>query len=148
MSTFIKGEGLILYIHDGSIYRPIACLTSNSLAETRGVIETQTKCSPGVTEKSSGTYAYNISAEGLYIDTTSIGAEVTKASHDYLHTVMASGASFTWKMDTKLTDTTAYYGTAVLTDLEATGAAGDEFASFSATLDGSGAIVTVDPELP
>lgn len=145
MTTFIKGELLVLYIHDGSIYRPIACLTSNSLSQTRGIIEAQTKCSPGVVEKSTGSMSYSISAEGLYIDTTSVGAEITKASHDYLKTLMDSGASFTWKMDTGLTDNDSYFGTAVLTDLEMTAAAGDEFTSFSSSLDGSGAIVTIDP---
>jgi len=145
MSTFIKGEDLILYIHDGSIYRPIACLTSNSFAQSRSIIEAQTKCSPGVVEKSTGGMSYNLSAEGNYIDTTSAGGEVTKASHDFLKTLMDSGASFTWKMDTGLADTTAYYGTAVLTDLEMTAAAGDEFTTFSSTLDGSGAILSVDP---
>jgi len=56
MSNFIKGEILLLYVYDsgGSIYRPVACLTSNSLSQTRNVIEAQTKCDPGVTIKQSG----------------------------------------------------------------------------------------------
>lgn len=145
MSTFIKGEGLILYIHDGTIYRPIACLTSNSLAQTRNVIEAQTKCSPGVVEKSSGSMSYSLSCEGNYIDTTSVGAEVTKASHDYLKGLIDSGVEFDWKMDTGLADNDAYYGQSVLTDLSLTAPAGDEFSTFSGTLDGSGAIVTADP---
>lgn len=141
----IKGEGLVLYIYDGAAYRPIACLTSNSLKETRSIIETQTKCDPGVTIKNTGPHSYELSCEGLYIDTTSVGAEVTKASHDYLRSLMASGVSFTWKQDTGLTDTVAYFGTAYLTDLEGSFGAGDENATFSATLNGSGAILTADP---
>jgi len=58
---------------------------------------------------------------------------------------MDSGSVFTWKMDSGLTDNDAYYGTSVLTDLELTAPAGDEFVTFSATLDGSGLIVIVDP---
>ena len=143
MSNFIKGEGLILYIHDGSIYRPIACLTSNSLSQTQNIIESQTKCDPGVVIKDAGTMSYDISAEGQYIDTTSVGAEVTRASHDYLHTIM--GTSKTWKMDTGLADTSAYYGTAIIGDLSLDAPAGDEIATFSCTLAGSGSIVTVDP---
>lgn len=143
--TLIKGDSIVLYVHDGSIYRPIACLTSNALAQTRGVIETQTKCDPGNTVKGAGSMSYNISAEGLYIDTTSAGEEVTKASHDYLKTIMDAGTSVTWKMDTGLADTAAYYGTAILSDLQATFPTGDEWANFSCTLEGSGAIVTVDP---
>jgi len=142
---FIKGEDLILYIHDGTIFRPIACLTSNSLDKTRGVITAQTKCMPGVTEKGVGAMEYNISCEGIYIDTTSTGAEVTKASHDYLNGVIDAGVPVIWKMDTGLTTHSSYFGTAVVTALNLSAPAGDEFATFSATLDGSGAIVTTDP---
>lgn len=145
MSTFIKGDALILYVHDGTIYRPIACLTSNSLSQTRGIIETQTKCDPGVIQRASGVLSYEISCEGNYIDTTSVGSEITKASHDYLKGVIEAGTAVTWKMDTGLTDTDAYFGTAIMTDLGADAPTGDEFATFSATLSGSGSIVTVDP---
>jgi len=144
MSNFIKGENLVLYIWDSSIYRPIACLTSNSLSQTQNIIESQTKCDPGVVIKDAGTMSYEITAEGQYIDTTSVGAEVTKASHDYLKSIM--GTEVTWKMDTGLTDTTAYYGTAIVGDLSLDASAGDELAVFSCTLAGSGSIVTVDPE--
>lgn len=145
MSTFIKGDALILYVHDGTVYRPIACLTSNSLSQTRGIIETQTKCDPGVIQRASGVLSYEISCEGNYIDTTSVGSEITKASHDYLKGVIEAGTAVTWKMDTGLTDTDAYFGTAIMTDLGADAPTGDEFATFSATLSGSGSIVTVDP---
>ena len=86
MSNFIKGDNIILYVHDGSIYRPIACLTSNSLSQDVNVIESQTKCDPGVVIKDPGSMTYEITFEGNYIDTTSVGAEVTKASHDYIKT--------------------------------------------------------------
>ena len=145
MATFIKGDVLILSIHDGSAYRPLACLTSNSISESMGVIETVTKCDPGVTQKEAGTYSYELSAEGEYIDTTSVGAETTKASHDYLHSIFAAGNSITWKLATGITDTAAYYGTGYLTELSADAPTGDEFATFSCTISGDGSIVTVDP---
>lgn len=143
MSNFIKGENLILYIYDDTIYRPIACLTSNSLSQTQSIIESQTKCNPGVVIKDPGTMSYDISAEGQYIDTTSVGAEVTKASHDYLFTLV--GTEVTWKMDTGLTDNAAYFGTAIIGDLSLDAPAGDEIATFSCSLAGSGAIVLIDP---
>ena len=145
MADFIKGDVLIFYVHDGTIYRPIACLTSNTLSQTRGVIETQTKCDPGLIQRAAGVLAYEISCEGEYIDTTSVGAEVTKASHDYLKGLMESGNEITWKMDTGITDTAAYYGTAFMTELSADAPTGDEFATFSCTLSGSGSILTADP---
>ncbi len=146
MSTFIKGDDIILYVHDGSIYRPVACLTSNSLSQTRNIIESQTKCDPGLVIKDAGSLTYEISFEGQYIDTTSSGAEVTRASHDYIMGLMNSGEKVTWKMDTGLTDTTDYYGEGVLADLSLDASAGDELASFSGSLSGSGAIVTTDPK--
>lgn len=143
--NFIKGDVIILYVHDATIYRPIACLTNNTLTQTRAIIESQTKCTPGQTEKDAGSLNNEISFEGRYIDTTSVGAEVTKASHDYLFGLMNAGTEVTWKMDTGLTDTTAYYGTGILSDLELDAQAGDEMANFSGTLSVNGAIVTVDP---
>ncbi len=142
-NTRIKGELIILSIHDGAAYRPIACLTSNSLSETQDIIDSQTKCDPGVLVREPGTYSYEISAEGEYIDTTSVGAEITKASHDYLHSVF--GTKVTWRMDTGLADTAFYYGTAIINDLSADFAAGEN-STFSASLSGSGVIVEADPE--
>jgi len=146
MSTFIKGDDLILYVHDGSIYRPVACLTSNSLSQTRNIIESQTKCDPGLVIKDAGSLMYEISFEGQYIDTTSSGAEVTRASHDYLMSLMNSGEKVTWKMDTGLTDVPDYFGEGIFADLSLDASAGDELASFSGSLSGSGAIVTTDPK--
>ena len=145
MTTPIKGEVGILYVHDGTIYRPVACLTSNSLSSTVSVIESQTKCYPGVTKKQAGISSYTIDAEGEYIDTTSVGGEVTKASHDYLLTKQLAKLPITWKLDTGVTGA-IYYGSAILSDLSLDQGAGDEISTFSVTLDGDGAIATVDPE--
>ena len=66
--AFIQGEDLILYLWDGSAaYEPVACLTSNSIEMTRGIIESQTKCDPGVTIKNPGIMSYSIPFEGEYI---------------------------------------------------------------------------------
>jgi len=145
MSTPIKGELGILYIHDGTLYRPIACLTSNSLNTAVSIIESQTKCYPGEVIKQAGTLSYALDAEGEYIDTTSIGGDDTKASHDYLLTKQQLLTPVTWKLDTGVTGA-IYYGTAILSDLTLDQGAGDEISTFSTTLEGSGAIVTVDPE--
>ena len=145
MATKIKGELLILSIWDSTIYRPIACLTSNNLSETQNIIESQTKCDPGVITKTAGTYSYELSAEGEYIDTTSATGAITLASHDYLHEVF--GTTVTWRLATGLTDKPFYYGNAILNDLSGDFASGDDLATFSASLAGSGAIVEVDPNI-
>jgi len=142
MSTFIKGEALVLYIHDGSTYEPVACLTSNSLSNTRNVIESQTKCDPGVIKKAAGSTSYEIAFEGQYIEN-----ETGKISHDgllaFINTI--SGTTQTWRMDTGQTATPFYYGTAILSDLELGADAGDELSTFSGTLSGDGLVLLVDP---
>jgi len=140
--SFIKGDGLILSIHDGAGYLPVACLTSNSLSTTRAVIETQTKCDPGQTIKRAGNFDYSISADGLYIDT---GVDDTKFSHDRLLALQMAGANVTWSISTGLVTNTTYYGTAAITDLNLDAPTGGENSTFSCTLSGSGAIVLVDP---
>jgi len=75
MADKIKGEGLILYIHDGALYRPVSCLTSNSLNTELAVIESQTKCAPGVVEKQAGAFSYTLEADAQLIDTTSVGGD-------------------------------------------------------------------------
>ncbi len=144
MATFIKGDTNILSVHDGTAYRPVACLTANSLASTLEVLETRTKCDPGVVITNAGAFAYSIGAEGLYID-TGVGGDITKASHDWLLIEQQAKNTLTWKLDTGLATNTAYYGTAVVTDLNLDSPTGSENATFSATLQGSGAIVTTDP---
>ena len=141
----IKGEVGILYVHDGDIYRPVACLTSNSLSTAVSVIESNTKCDPGVTKKQGGIFTYTIEAEGEYIDTTSVGGEVTKASHDYLLDKQKLKGLITWKLVTGVTGAT-YYGEAIISDLSLDQGAGDELSTFSVTLEGSGDIAETDPE--
>lgn len=143
MADFIKGEGLILYVWD-SAWKPIACLTSNSINRVKSIIETTTKCDPGVVIRGSGSKSYEIPFEGIYIDTTSVGAEVTKASHDTLMGLFDTDAEQDWKMDTGLADTPNYYGSGIFASLDFTAGSGDEFATFSGSISGSGAIGTVE----
>ena len=144
MALPVKGELGILSVWDGTIYRPVACLTSSSLASTVSVIESQTKCNPGLVIKQGGVCAYSSSAEGEYIDTTSVGGETTKASHDYLLEKQKLKTAIDWKLDTGVTSA-IYYGSAIITDLELSQGAGDELSTFSLTLDGSGDITETNP---
>lgn len=141
----IKGELGLLYIHDGTIYRPLACLTSSSFSPNVSVIESMTKCNPGVVTKTAGMFNYTLEGEGEYIDTTSVGGDNTKASHDYLFTKMTARLPITWKLDTGVTGV-IYYGFGIITDLPLEQGAGDELSTFSITIEGSGAVATVNPE--
>lgn len=141
--TIIHGKYGILSIWDTDAYKPVACLTSNSLATSLSVIESNTKCDPGNTVRNADQFSYDINADGEYIDTTSAGGEDTKASHDWLLEKQMAKTNVIWKLDSGLTDT-IYYGTAIISDLNLDQPA-DANSTFSATLSGSGAIVTTDP---
>lgn len=146
MSEKIKGEAEILYLWDGSAYEPIACLTSNDLSETRNIIESQTKCDPGLITKTPGSYSYEASFEGEFIKPeASLASWVEIAA--YIRDIASS--TVTWKITTTYADASTLdeYGTAILSDLSKTSPAGDELITFSGTLSGSGAITNVDPNV-
>lgn len=144
MATPIKGEVGILYVADGASYKPVACLTSNSLSTAVSVIESNTKCNPGVTKIQGGIYSYTLDAEGEYIDTTSIGGDTAKISHDFLIDLQLAKELIVWKLVTGVTGAT-YYGNALIADLSLDMGSGDDLATFSLTLNGDGEISTVDP---
>ena len=145
MSTFIKGDAVILSIWNGvDAYEPIGCLTSNSINVTRNIIEAQTKCDPGVIIKQAGTTSSEIPFEAIYIKT-----ESGKTDFDALLAFInvAAGTTQTWSMTTDQVTPTTYYGTSILADLTLDASAGDEFATYSGTLSNTGLIVTVDPNI-
>jgi len=148
MPDFIKGEVGVISIWDSTVgvpaYFPIACATSITLDTATSVIESNTKCDPGVTIKNAGVFSYTLSIDGQYIDTTSAGGDDTKRSHDALLELQQAETLIEYELDTGLADTT-YYGDAIISDLSLTLGSGDEIATFSCTLNGSGAIVTTDP---
>jgi hypothetical protein len=148
MANPIKGENNILYIYEGTAYKPIACLTSNSISNAVSIIESQTKCFPGEIKKQAGTISPSIDFEGEFIDTTSVGGDTAKASFDTLLGIQNARTVFKWKIDTDVPNTTTsykMYGFGVLTDLSLDAAAGDELQTFSGTIDVSGKILSAEP---
>ncbi len=143
----IKGEKGMLYTYEGSAYKPVACLTSIDLSSTVSIIESTTKCFPGVTKKTPGTFSASISAEGEYIDTTTAGGDTAKVSHDKMFTDQQAKTLKEWKIDTNTDDATSvkYFGQGYYTDLTLTAGSGDEVSTFSVTLDVDGAVLYTDP---
>lgn len=144
--TLIHGKNGIISVWDtsASAYRPVACLTSNSIAGAVSVLESNTKCDPNNTVRMADKFSYDISLDGEYIDTTSVGGDDTKASHDWIFQKQYGGnPTVDWKLDTGLTDT-IYYGTGIITDTNLDQPS-DAISTFSATLSGSGGILTTDP---
>lgn len=149
MSTAaIKGDFGILFIRDvaGEAWKPIACLTSNSLATNVEVIDRQTKCAPGVIEKSAGAFTFSLSLEGEYIDTTTVGGDDTKKSHDRLLELQETKELINWFLDTDINavDGVKYFGQGLITDLSLDQGVAEN-STFSGTIDGSGSILRVDP---
>ena len=143
----IRGEKGILYIWETSVYKPVACLTSNGLSSQLSMIESTTKCFPGVVKKTPGQLNNSIDAEGEYIDTTTVGGDTAKVSHDKMFLLQQNKTLVTWKIDTNIDNSTSvkYYGTGYFTDLSATFGSGDEVSTFSVTIDVDGAVLLTDP---
>lgn len=145
----VKGENGILYIQVFDIppFKPVACLTSNSLKTTLSIIESKTKCFPGTIKKSPGMIDNSIDCEGEYIDTTSVGGDTAKKSHDALFLLQQSKTYITWKIDTDILNVNSakYYGNGFISDLSAAFGSGDDLTTFSATIAVNGNISLTDP---
>lgn len=144
MSTFIKGDNLILSIHNGSTYDPIGCLTSNSMSFSVNAIEAQTKCDAGQIKREAGSTSYEVSFDAIYIAT-----EAGKTDYDALLQFVnqANGSNVTWKLSTGQSSPTDYFGEGVFSELTLDAPTGDEYATFSGTISGSGLVVTTDPKV-
>jgi predicted secreted protein len=147
MSNFIKGEVSILSVHDGTTYKPVACLTSNAIATDLSVIESTTKCNPGIMVRQPGMFSYSVTAEGQYIDTTTVGGDDAKRSHDALLAKQLTKTLVNFKLDTNVSNAESikYFGSAVISSLSADFGSGDDLATFSLTLDGNGLVLLTDP---
>ena len=142
MSQLIKGELVILDIWDGSAYKPVGGLTSNTLSVTRNIIEAQIKDNPGIVLRQAGASSSEISFDATYIKTDSAKTDFD-AMLGFVNTV--SGTTQTWRMSSDQTTPVYYYGTGIFASLELTSASGDEFATYSGTIQNTGLVVTVDP---
>jgi TP901-1 family phage major tail protein len=142
MSTFIKGDDVILSIWDdvSSAYEPIGCLTSNEISFSRNVIEAQTKCDAGQVVRDGGSVSYELSFEGIDIETENGKREYNSLLPYISNTNMDK---LTWRLSTSV-NPSFYFGTAVLSELSQT-AGTDENVTFSGTLMGSGLITSTDP---
>lgn len=139
--VFIQGNVVIFSIYGGAAYEPIACITSSSISESLNINEVETKCDPGNAVKTPGTYSYEISGDGIYIDES---VDTGKQSHDTLKGYLRNKTLITWQMATGIASPTEEYGTGYITSCELTGEAGSD-ATFSFSLSGSGAISSTDP---
>ena len=81
---FINGSNRILYIKIDETYLPIGCLTSDSFSESVEMLTTTTRDNAGWATSTPTTQSYNISFDGLIINTFFNGGDFTKISLDKL----------------------------------------------------------------
>lgn len=145
----IKGSKSMLYVYDetGAAYRPIACITSNSLSSTLSLLESATKCNPGGTDYVADRMNESVSVDGEVIDTTSVGGDTTKASWDFLYGLQKEAAAndtkFDFWYDTGIPDL-SYYFKGYISELNHEASATDKV-TFSATIQVTGTTGTTDP---
>lgn len=141
MANFINGDLAILSIKRAGNFVPVACLTSNGLAEALTFNEVQTKCDPGVIISTPNAYSYNVPLEGVLTDTTTVGGDTALASWDYLRGLMRAKTLVEWKITIGdpafITDS----GFGYFENLEMTAPAGDNI-TFTGSLKGTGDITT------
>lgn len=139
--TWIEGNVVVFSIWDGTdSYDPIACIETSTISEEVEVNERETKCDPGNIIKRPGSYSYEITAEGIYIDEA---VDTNRYSHGLLKSLLRAKTLITWRMATGITAANEY-GTGYITSLELTGESGED-ATFTITISGVGAITAVDP---
>lgn len=93
--TKVSGRDYILLadIDNDGTFKPVACLTSNSITSTLGTIDATSKCGDSYTPSPS--FNQSIECEGFAIDETGTPA---KDSYQQLYTAHAAKTSFNIKM--------------------------------------------------
>ena len=133
---FINGSNRILYIKIDETYLPIGCLTSDSFSESVEMLTTTTRDNAGWATSTPTTQSYNISFDGLIINTFFNGGDFTKISLDKLRDLKRNRILIDWKsedVDKVFVDS----GQGYITELSDS-ANIDEFITFNASIVGYG----------
>ena len=132
----IDGAYRLLFLKWEGTYLPIGCLTSDSFTETSEMLDTTTTDNGGWQTSTPTTQGYNISFEGIVMNTNFAGGDFNKISLDRLRTLKRSGTLIEWKtQDSNLIFVDS--GRGHLTSLS-NSATSDEFITFSAEIEGYG----------
>ena len=127
---YIAGAtGILYYLTAPATYKPVACLTSTSMAYAVEVLEKVNMCNAGVPAKTAGNVTATLSIEGEVIATS---ADVKSLSD--LETLMETKAAVEFKL---MRGTRSLTFTGLITELSDTFQAGED-ATFSATIEVNG----------
>lgn len=136
---FYKGEDRILYLKLLGAWLPIACLTDNPFSETSEFIDTTTRDNGGWTTSRPNMQSYNISFNGLQLNTSVACGTFTVISYDKLKQLKRSKTLLDWKIEGNFP--VVDYGKAYIQELSEANAV-DEFLTFSGSLVGFGIPLT------
>ena len=136
--TKVSGRDYILLadINNDGTFKPVACLTTNSLTSTNDTIDATSKCGNEYTP--SPVFSQSFDCEGFAIDET---GTPSKDSYQQLYTAHAAKTAFNMKMG-KATPTSGdvyYSGQVFISDFEVNAADKDDV-KFTATF-----VVTLPP---
>ena len=136
--TKVSGRDYILLadINNDGTFKPVACLTTNSLTSTNDTIDATSKCGNEYTP--SPVFSQSFDCEGFAIDET---GTPSKDSYQQLYAAHAAKTSFNMKMG-KATPTAGdivYSGQVFISDFEVNAADKDDV-KFTATF-----VVTLPP---
>lgn len=136
---YYKGEDRILYIKILGNYLPIACLQDNPFNETSEFIDTTTRDNQGWTTSRPIMQSYNISFNGLQLNTSVAGGNFNVASYDKLKQLKRSKTLLEWKIEGNFP--VVDYGKCYIQELSEASPV-DEFLTFSGALIGYGIPLT------
>ena len=133
---FTSGTNRVLYIKWDNEYLPIGCLTSDSFSESCEMLDTTTRDNAGWKTSTPTLQSYNISFDGLVINTSYLGGDQTKISYDRLTLLKRNKTLIEWKSQ----DTLGVFvsvGKGYITELSDSSEI-DGFISFNASIIGYG----------
>jgi surface protein len=133
---FTKGEDRVLYIKINNDYLPIGCLTGDSFSESSEMLDTTTRDNAGWKTSVPTLQSYNISFDGLVINTSDIGGDQTKISYDRLTLLKRNKTLIEWKSQDAL-GVFISIGKGYITELSDSSEI-DGFISFNASIIGYG----------
>lgn len=141
----LNGTDVLLYIRVASAWKPVVCLTEQSIERTANEIDVSGKCDAGSSDFLAGRKDRTIPFSGWAIANP---ADLTTLGFDALELLFDNGTSFDWKIAHKSSTTiyTPRFGKGVLLSLNETHADNDGI-KFDASLRVNGTPVKIDPFL-
>ena len=132
----IDGTYRLVYIEWENEYLPIGCLTGDSFSESVEMLDTTTRDNEGWSTSVPTTQSYNISFDGLIINTNFNGGDFEKISLDRLRVLKRNRTLINWKIqDVNLTFVDS--GQGYITKLGDSSSV-DEYITFNCSIQGYG----------